>query len=183
MAIIVPARDEAEVLPLSLPTLLAQPYAGSGRVILVDDSSTDGTGELARELGRAPGSLPLTVTTPGEPPEGWTGSCGPCGTAWSWPGTDAPSTCCSPTPTSPTARTGWTAGGRGGGLLAESYDLVSQMARLRVETRWERLIVPAFVYFFAQLYPFRRINHPRSRTAAAAGGCVLVRARRWSGPG
>ncbi len=54
-------------------------------------------------------------------------------------------------------------------------DLVSQMARLRVTTRWERLIVPAFVYFFAQLYPFRRSNRPGSRTAAAAGGCSLVR--------
>ncbi|WP_240812696.1 glycosyltransferase [Streptomyces sp. DASNCL29] len=54
-------------------------------------------------------------------------------------------------------------------------DLVSQMARLRVVTYWERLIVPAFVYFFAQLYPFRWVNRPRGRTAAAAGGCVLLR--------
>ncbi len=54
-------------------------------------------------------------------------------------------------------------------------DLVSQMARLRTETRWEQLIVPAFVYFFAQLYPFRRSNRPGARTAAAAGGCTLVR--------
>jgi hopene-associated glycosyltransferase HpnB len=49
------------------------------------------------------------------------------------------------------------------------------MARLRVVTRWERLIVPAFVYFFAQLYPFRWVNRRRCRTAAAAGGCLLVR--------
>jgi hopene-associated glycosyltransferase HpnB len=54
-------------------------------------------------------------------------------------------------------------------------DLVSLMARLRTDTRWERAIVPAFVYFFAQLYPFGRVNRPGSRTAAAAGGCVLVR--------
>lgn len=50
------------------------------------------------------------------------------------------------------------------------------MARLRVESLWERLVVPAFVYFFAQLYPFRRIAVKGSRTAAAAGGCVLLRA-------
>ncbi len=49
------------------------------------------------------------------------------------------------------------------------------MARLRTVTGWERLIVPAFVYFFAQLYPFRWVNRPRRRTAAAAGGCLLVR--------
>src|SRR4029077_11179500 len=54
-------------------------------------------------------------------------------------------------------------------------DLVSQMALLRTATGWERVVVPAFVYFFAQLYPFRRVNAPGSRTAAAAGGCMLIR--------
>ena len=49
------------------------------------------------------------------------------------------------------------------------------MALLRTATPWERVIVPAFVYFFAQLYPFPRVNRPASRTAAAAGGCMLVR--------
>jgi hopene-associated glycosyltransferase HpnB len=60
---------------------------------------------------------------------------------------------------------------------AEAHDLglVSQMALLRAETSAERLLVPAFVYFFAQLYPFRRVNRPASATAAAAGGCMLVR--------
>jgi hopene-associated glycosyltransferase HpnB len=58
---------------------------------------------------------------------------------------------------------------------ADDRDLVSQMARLRTATGWERVVVPAFVYFFAQLYPFGRVNSPRSRTAAAAGGCMLVR--------
>ena len=57
----------------------------------------------------------------------------------------------------------------------DDRDLVSQMALLRTATGWERLIVPAFEYFFAQLYPFRRVNKPGSRTAAAAGGCMLVR--------
>ncbi|HJY00838.1 MAG TPA: glycosyltransferase, partial [Streptosporangiaceae bacterium] len=58
---------------------------------------------------------------------------------------------------------------------ADDRDLVSQMALLRTASGWERVVVPAFVYFFAQLYPFRRVNSPRSRTAAAAGGCMLVR--------
>jgi hopene-associated glycosyltransferase HpnB len=57
----------------------------------------------------------------------------------------------------------------------DDRDLVSQMALLRTATGWERVVVPAFVYFFAQLYPFRRVNKPGSRTAAAAGGCMLVR--------
>src|SRR5262249_61804934 len=53
--------------------------------------------------------------------------------------------------------------------------LLSQMALLRADTGWEKWIVPAFVYFFAQLYPFRQVGRPRARTAAAAGGCMLVR--------
>src|SRR6266851_4471742 len=61
------------------------------------------------------------------------------------------------------------------GAVAENRGLVSQMALLWAEARWERVIVPAFVYFFAQLYPFRRVNRPSARTAAAAGGCMLVR--------
>jgi hopene-associated glycosyltransferase HpnB len=58
---------------------------------------------------------------------------------------------------------------------ADDRALLSQMALLRAETGWERAIVPAFVYFFAQLYPFRKVNDPKSGTAAAAGGCMLVR--------
>jgi hopene-associated glycosyltransferase HpnB len=58
---------------------------------------------------------------------------------------------------------------------ADDRALVSQMALLRARDPWERLLVPAFVYFFAQLYPFRRVNRPGARTAAAAGGCMLVR--------
>jgi len=49
------------------------------------------------------------------------------------------------------------------------------MARLRVQTGWERLLIPAFVYFFAELYPFRWVNRRGRKTAAAAGGCILVR--------
>ncbi len=48
------------------------------------------------------------------------------------------------------------------------------MALLRTDTFAERLLIPAFVYFFAQLYPFRRVNRRGGGTAAAAGGCMLV---------
>ncbi|WP_345279375.1 glycosyltransferase, partial [Kitasatospora albolonga] len=72
VVVLVPARDEAEVLPESLPSVLAQRYPGSARVVLIDDHSTDGTGELAHRLGAA-GGLPLTVTTPPPLPAGWTG--------------------------------------------------------------------------------------------------------------
>ena len=68
--------------------------------------------------------------------------------------------------------------------VTDDRALVSQMALLRADTGWEKWIVPAFVYFFAQLYPFRRIGRPGARTAAAAGGCMLVRRDgRWRPPG
>ncbi|MFI9601395.1 glycosyltransferase [Streptomyces sp. NPDC052043] len=174
VCVVVPARDEAAVLPESLPSLLAQDYPGRAEVFLIDDGSRDGTGELARELARRHGGLPLTVASPGDPPAGWTGKLwavrhgiglararGPAYLLL----TDADIA------HAPDSLRLLVAAARTGG-----FDVVSQMARLRVRSLWERLVVPAFVYFFAQLYPFRRIGRPGSRTAAAAGGCVLLRA-------
>jgi hopene-associated glycosyltransferase HpnB len=170
VAVVVPARDEAEVLPLSLPGLLAQKYPGRARVILVDDHSSDGTAEVARRLAAA-GGLPLTVTTPPPLPEGWTGKLWAVRHGVQLAGeaellflTDAD-----------IAHGPRTLAALVAGAQADRLDLVSQMARLRTETAWERLIVPAFVYFFAQLYPFRWSNRPARRLAAAAGGCSLVR--------
>jgi hopene-associated glycosyltransferase HpnB len=174
VAIVVPARDEAAVLPASLPSLLAQDYPGSAEVFLIDDGSRDGTGKLARGLADAYGGLPLTVGSPGEPEPGWTGKLWAVrhGIALAASGhradylllTDA-DIAHEPDSLRELVRA----------ARAHHLDLVSQMARLRVVTGWERLIVPAFVYFFAQLYPFRWVGSRRGRTAAAAGGCVLLR--------
>ncbi|MGW6292294.1 glycosyltransferase [Streptomyces sp. NPDC055058] len=174
VCVVVPARDEAEVLPASLPALLAQDYPGRAEVFLVDDGSTDGTGALARELASGRGGLPLTVDAPGEPPAGWTGK------LWAVRHGIALARARDPEyllltdadiAHAPDSLRRLVAAASAGG-----FDVVSQMARLRVESRWERLVVPAFVYFFSQLYPFRRIARPGGRTAAAAGGCVLLRA-------
>ncbi|MFD6892577.1 glycosyltransferase [Streptomyces sp. NPDC059957] len=175
VAIVVPARDEAEVLPRSLPTLLAQDYPGEAEVILVDDGSTDGTAALARRLSDArPGGLPLTVLSPGEPAAGWTGKLWALrhgiAHARSGPSPDYLLLTDADIAHEPDSLRELVCA-----ATAADLDLVSQMARLRAVSVWERLIVPAFVYFFAQLYPFRWINRPAARTAAAAGGCVLLR--------
>ncbi|MGW6708114.1 glycosyltransferase [Streptomyces sp. NPDC054956] len=182
VAIVVPARDEAEVLPLSLPSLLAQDYPGEAEIVLVDDGSTDGTAALARRLAGAHPGLPLTVVSPGDPGPGWTGK------LWALRHGIEYARTAHPSPDGgfvepdfllltdadiahePDSLRELVSAATSAGL-----DLVSQMARLRAVGVWERLIVPAFVYFFAQLYPFRWINRPGTRTAAAAGGCVLLR--------
>lgn len=192
VAVIVPARNEAASLPGTLTGLVAQDYPGPAQVIVVDDRSTDGTGEVARALG-GNGRLPLEVLSGTETPAGWAGK------LWALEqgvrsvlGARAAA-----------GGTGWEGGSRAAAdpfpepryLLftdadishpsdslrrlvswaeATGADVVSLMARLRASDGWERLLIPAFVYFFAQLYPFRRVNRPRARTAAAAGGCVLM---------
>ncbi|WP_411092746.1 glycosyltransferase [Streptomyces sp. 049-1] len=172
VCVVVPARDEAAVLPASLPSLLAQDYPGRAEVFLIDDGSTDGTGELACELARRHEGLPLTVASPGEPPAGWTGKLWAVRHGITLARAREPEylllTDADIAHAPDSLRALVAAAGTGG------FDVVSQMARLRVASGWERLVVPAFVYFFAQLYPFRWIGR-EGRTAAAAGGCVLLR--------
>ncbi|MFE4693040.1 glycosyltransferase [Streptomyces sp. NPDC056749] len=177
VAVVVPARDEAEMLPVSLPSLLAQDYPGEAEIFLVDDCSGDGTGELARALSARCGGLPLTVVTPGEPEPGWTGKLWALRHGMALAQQRRPEflllTDADIAHAPDSLRELVAAAGPEG---EDGFDLVSQMARLRVTSAWERLVVPAFVYFFGQLYPFRRVNARGSRTAAAAGGCVLLRA-------
>ncbi|MEV6162726.1 glycosyltransferase [Streptomyces sp. NPDC052052] len=175
VAVVVPARDEADMLPVSLPSLLAQDYPGPAEVFVVDDCSEDGTGDVARALSARSGGLPVTVVSPGEPEPGWTGK------LWAVRHGISLARARQPQPDyllltdadiahEPDSLRELVAAAESGG-----FDLVSQMARLRVSSVWERLVVPAFVYFFSQLYPFRWVNRTGTRTAAAAGGCVLLR--------
>lgn len=174
VAIVVPARDEAQVLPMSLPSLLEQDYPGQAVIFLIDDGSTDGTAKTAYELSADRQGLPLVVASPGEPEAGWTGKLWAVqhGIALARARLDPEYLLLTDADIAhePDSLQALVCAAR-----SHDLDLVSQMARLRVETVWERLIVPAFVYFFAQLYPFRWVNRPGSRTAAAAGGCVLLR--------
>jgi hopene-associated glycosyltransferase HpnB len=187
VAAVIPARNEAAMLPVVLPALLGQDYPGALTVILVDDCSTDGTAEVAAALGPDPGrpghpgrpGRALRVLAGAPLPPGWAGKVWAMAQGLAAAGENvAGENAAAAYVLFTDADIAW----RQGALRdlvraaeADDRDLVSQMALLRTASGWERVVVPAFVYFFAQLYPFRRVNSPRSRTAAAAGGCMLVR--------
>ena len=162
---VVPARNEADILPACLPTLLSQDYHGRFSVIVVDDDSTDDTAKIATELG-------AEVISARPTPAGWAGKV--------WAMSEGAQAVSAATEyilftDADIAYTPGTLTRLATAAAADDYALVSQMALLRTGNRAEKLLIPAFVYFFAQLYPFRRVSRPRSRTAAAAGGCMLVR--------
>ncbi|HEY0718824.1 MAG TPA: glycosyltransferase, partial [Streptosporangiaceae bacterium] len=166
------ARDEAAVLPGTLPTLLAQDYPGRFAVTLVDDASTDGTGEVATRLGAGARRTPRVVVGAARP-AGWAGK------PWAMAqGLAAVAADDAGYVLFTDADIAWDPGALRALVAAAEGDdrvLVSQMVLLRTRTGWEKAIIPAFVYFFAQLYPFRWVSRPRGRTAAAAGGCMLIR--------
>lgn len=163
---VVPARDEASVIAASLASLKAQDYRGDFRVILVDDNSTDGTAAIARNLG----DPRLTVMTGRPLAPGWTGklwavaqgveAAGAPDRLWL---TDADIAHAPDTLTTLVAR-----------AEADGLVLNSLMARLRTASLAEKAIVPAFVWFFQMLYPFRWANRAGHPLAAAAGGCMLL---------
>ncbi len=173
---VVPARNEAAVIGESLGSLLRQDYPGSFAVILVDDQSTDGTDEVARVAAvRAQAPSRLAVLS-GQPlPRGWAGK------LWAMKqGVDHAATLPEPPDYllftdadiafSPDALRQLVARSEAGQLV-----LTSWMVKLRCVSPAERALIPAFVFFFQMLYPFAWVNRPRNPTAAAAGGCMLVR--------
>ena len=171
VTIVVPARNEAAVLPQSLPSLLAQDYAGDWKIVLVDDHSADGTSDVARNLAAKSGKAErLHIVKAPDLPSGWSGKVAAmhAGVAQSQSDlilfTDADIW----HPKSSLRR-----------LVAEAeggkLDLLSRMVKLNVASFAERLLIPAFVFFFAMLYPFRKVEDPRSRVAGAAGGVMLAR--------
>jgi hopene-associated glycosyltransferase HpnB len=175
---VIPARNEANLLPQTLSSLLQQDYPGQFWVMLVDDHSTDGTAEIARttaeDLGK---SAQLQVMQAQPLPAGWSGK------LWAMQqGVEAAERLASEhlpdylLLTDADIQHDLTNLQRLVELaVRQNLDLASVMVRLRCESYWEQLLIPAFVFFFEKLYPFRWVNDPRNSTAAAAGGCILIR--------
>jgi hopene-associated glycosyltransferase HpnB len=182
VAAIVPARDEAAVVDRAIRSLLDQDYPGQLAVLLVDDYSTDGTAAAARRVARETERAEAFHVIPARAlPPGWTGKLSAMATGFE----------------------ALLKGSEESGVHAryvlftdadivhapqnlkrlvakaetKKLDLVSLMVRLHCERPIERLLIPAFVFFFQKLYPFPAANSRRSHVAAAAGGCMLVRRR------
>lgn len=171
---IVPARDEASVVGSAVQSLLGQKLVLPMHVVLVDDGSSDGTADVASQAAKEIGADDRLTILAGKPlPQGWTGKL--------WAVFQGIEVARQMEPdyyllTDADIRHDHESIGR---LLAVaqhgSFDLASYMVKLSVASWAEKITIPAFVYFFFQLYPPRWIASPQSRTAGAAGGCMLIR--------
>jgi hopene-associated glycosyltransferase HpnB len=177
VTVVIPARNEAAGIADTIGSLARQDYPGDWRIVLVDDDSSDGTAEDARRTAAALGAAGRLHIVDGKPlPRGWTGK------LWAVrQGVEAAQAQASPPHYlllsdadivyAPDVLRRLVARATAGGLV-----LTSLMVKLRCESLAERSLVPAFIFFFQMLYPFAWVNRPGSATAAAAGGCMLVRA-------
>jgi hopene-associated glycosyltransferase HpnB len=170
---VIPARDEAPVIGRAVASLLAQDYRGTLSVIVVDDHSRDRTAEAARAAARSAGAEDrLLVVAARQLPDGWTGK------LWA----ESEGLARVPPETRYVLLTDADIAHHPGNVAelvaraeAGGLDLVSLMVKLSCRSIAERALIPAFVFFFAMLYPFAWASDPRRATAAAAGGCMLVR--------
>ncbi len=170
---IIPARNEADQLPQSLSSLIAQDYPGAFNIILVDDQSTDGTADVAKGLAGVAGRS-VQVVRGARLPAAWTGKVWAMhqGIAIANKGPDTPDYLLltdADIGYAPDALRHIVSRAEAGPLV-----LTSLMAKLRCESTAERMLIPAFIFFFQMLYPFAWVNRRRTRTAAAAGGCMLI---------
>jgi hopene-associated glycosyltransferase HpnB len=175
VAVVIPARDEVAVIGESVGSLLRQTYPGRLAIIVVDDDSTDGTADAANRPAAAHPDRNVMVIGSGGPAPGWTGK------LWAMKqGIQAAEQTLRPDYLLLTDADITHAPDTVAWLVAQASSagtvLTSLMAKLRCESLAERSHVPAFIYFFQMLYPFRWVSRPKAATAAAAGGCMLVRA-------
>ena len=170
---VVPARDEVDVIATSITSLLSQDYPGPFRVILVDDDSSDDTAAAALAAAEQAGAQGrLEVLHGARLAPGWTGKLWAVSQGVAHAEADAPKYLLltdADIAHTPDNLASLVARAEGNGLA-----LTSLMARLHCATWPERMLIPAFVFFFQMLYPFRWVNDPARRTAAAAGGCMLA---------
>jgi hopene-associated glycosyltransferase HpnB len=173
---IIPARDEADMIARSVSSLLRQDYLGPFSVLVVDDQSADGTSAVASNAASdAHAADRLKIVTGNGPPPGWTGKL----SAMRQGLAEAEASGAKPEfilfTDADIAYAPHVLSRLVAIACAKRSVLTSLMVKLRCESAAERWLAPAFVFFFQMLYPFAQVNDPRRMTAAAAGGCMLVR--------
>jgi hopene-associated glycosyltransferase HpnB len=171
---VVPARDEAETIERCVTSLVSQDYDGELKLIVVDDHSEDETRKLAKPAaGLSARAQAVTVLEAAALQPGWTGKLwalqqGIAEAESSQPEyywfTDADIVHAPDTLRRLVAR-----------AEKQRLDLVSLMVLLQAKTIPEKLLIPAFLYFFLMLYPPKWIGDRNAKTAGAAGGSILVR--------
>jgi hopene-associated glycosyltransferase HpnB len=172
---VVPARNEADLLPVTLRSLLNQDYPGHLSVILVDDSSTDGTANVARDVAQELDKTQQLHVLSGQPlAPGWTGKLWALHQGIQYAQTLTPPPDYVLLTDADIEHDALNLRSLVAKAQQEDLDLVSLMVRLRCESFWEKLLIPAFVFFFQKLNPFPWVNDPTKPTAAAAGGCILI---------
>ncbi|MEB3229233.1 MAG: glycosyltransferase [Synechocystis sp.] len=176
ITVIVPARDEADVLDRSLSSLLQQDYPGKLRVILVDDQSSDGTGQVAQAIAAQLGQAERLTVITGQPlPGGWSGKLWAVEQGWRHIQQGEATSDYVLLTDADIAHGDQTLKQLVQKAETENLALVSLMVMLRCESGWEKFLIPAFIFFFQKLYPFPWVNNPARKIAAAAGGCILIR--------
>lgn len=170
VAVVIPARDEEESIRQTLHSLLGQDYPGELSILLVNDNSTDKTGEIADAFSSVDNRLTVIQGAPLQ--SGWSGKLWAVSQGLQHPSaaqadyvllTDADIDHAQDHLSSLVAK-----------AEEEHLDLVSEMVRLRCETFAERALIPAFIFFFQMLYPFAWVNNPKKKLAGGAGGTMLI---------
>lgn len=174
VAVVIPARNEAGCIAASVQSLLRQDYAGPLSIVVVDDDSDDGTGVIVKKIATiVPAGRTVEVVKALGPPSGWTGKLWALNLGIAY-ATEPEQTQCVLLTDADIVHAPDTLSWLVAQACHGGYVLTSLMAKLRCESLAERSHVPAFVYFFEMLFPFRWVRQQKSATAAAAGGCMLV---------
>ena len=163
---VIPARNEAAIIQRTLLSVATQ--GPDLKIILIDDGSEDSTAEMARRLARS--NLRIVQSAP--LPDGWSGK------LWALEqGRQQVTTRYTLFLDADIKLTRGIIKALKDKMRHQAAQFISLMAVPSMASGWEKLLMPAFIYYFNALYPFRRVNSPNSNMAAAAGGCILVETR------
>lgn len=166
VSILVPARNEARVIERCVASLLAQDYPDFD-VLVLDDGSTDGTGEILRRLAAADGRL--RVFEGKFLPAGWLGKHWACQQLLEQADGEYVLYTDADTWHHPAAVRNGVAG-----MLAWNLDLLSAIPRELVGTFGELLTVPMPVWSFFALLPMWLAFHTRTPLLASAIGQFMM---------